>query len=216
MTQPPMDPPPPSSPPPPPPSSPDYGSAPYQPPPPSGGGSGLLGGIGRRVIGIAVSVGLVVAVGAGIRAFQNSQNDADRDDDGNIASEQDIDVFSVKQGDCLDDATLQAIGTDVSSEVEEVHAIPCADAHTLEAYHVFDLEGDEFPGLTQVQELSEKGCVEAFTPFIGVPFAKSQLDFFYLYPQMLTWDELDDRSVVCLVGEPGGKSTTGSLKGVKR
>jgi hypothetical protein len=220
MTQPPMEPPPPPSTPPPsppPPSSPDYGSAPYQPPPPSGGGSSLLSGIGRRVVGIGVSVGLVVAVGAGIRAFQNSQDDADRDSSGNIANEQDIDVFSVKEGDCLDDSTLAAIGAEVSSEVDEVHAIPCEEAHTLEAYHVFDLEGgDEFPGLTQVQDLSEKGCVEAFQPFVGVPFAKSKLDFFYLYPQMLTWTELDDRSVVCLVGEPGGVSTKGSLAGVKR
>ena len=168
------------------------------------------------MLGIGVSVGLVAAIGFGVKAYQDNKDDADRDENGNIKSEQDVSVFEVKQGDCLDDSTLDAIGTEVSGEVEDVHAIPCDEAHTLEAYHVFDLDGDEFPGLVQVQELSEKGCIDAFQPFVGLSYDQSKLEFFYLYPQMLAWTELDDRSVVCLVGEPGGTSTTGSLEGVKR
>jgi hypothetical protein len=207
MTQPPMEPPPP------PPSSPDYGTAPYQPPP---SGRSAASSIVRRVVGIGISIGLVFAVGAGVRAFQNSRDDAARNEDGSIASEQDVSVFAVKQGDCLDDGVLAAIGTEVSSEVEDVHAIPCQEPHTLEAYHVFNLEGDDYPGPTVVDDLSQKGCVEAFEPFVGIPPARSKLDFLYLYPQPLAWSEIDDRLVVCLVGEPGGATSTGTLKGVKR
>ena len=209
MTQPPMEPPPP-----PPPSSPNYGSAPYQPPPPSGSS------MGSTIRRLALRVGIPVAAFAGIgivSAVMAGNDDADRDKEGNITSEQDVSVFAVKQGDCLDDKTINAIGTEVSSEVEDVHAIPCTDPHTLEAYRVFDLEGgDTYPGPTVVQKQAQQGCLDAFEPFIGLPYNQSKLTFSYLYPQALSWTQADDRSVVCLVGEPGGTPSTGTLKGVKR
>jgi hypothetical protein len=211
MTQPPMEPPP--EPPPPPPSSPDYGSAPYQPPPPSGPAIGS--GMRRLAIRIGIPVAAFVGIGA-VSALIAGNDDADRDKDGNITSEQDVSVFAVKAGDCLDDETMAAIGTEVSGEIEDVHAIPCKDPHTLEAYHVFDLAGDDYPGVVEAEKQSQQGCLDAFQPFIGVPYDQSTLTFFYLYPQALTWTEADDHSVVCLVGESGGTPTTGTLKGAKR
>lgn len=208
MTQPPMEPPPP-----PPPSAPDYGSAPYQPPPPAGSSAGAT--IRRLALRIGIPVAAFVGIGI-VSAVVAGNDDADRDEDGNITSEQDVSVFAVKQGDCLDDETMAAIGTEVSGEIEDVHAIPCKDPHTLEAYHVFDLQGDDYPGDTEAQKLSEKGCLDAFEPFVGLPYNQSKLTFFYLYPQAITWTQADDRSVVCLVGEPGGAATTGTLKGANR
>lgn len=208
MTQPPIEPPPP-----PPPPAPDYGSAPYQPPQPPK--SSAFGALGSRAVRIAISVGLVLAIGAGIRAFQNSQDDGERDDKGNLTDEQELSVFSLKQGDCLDDDILKDIGI-IGQEVDEVKAIPCDKPHTLEAYHVFDLDGDEFPGTVEVDKQASKGCTDAFGPFVGLPFDKSTLSLSYLYPQELSWTEADDRSVTCLIGEADGKATTGSLEGVKR
>ncbi len=217
MTQPPMEPPPPPSgppSPPPPPSAPDYGSpAPYQPPPSSGSSAGST--IARLALRIGIPVAAVIVIGI-VSAVIANRDDADRDDDGNVTSQGDLDVFEVEKGDCVDDETLNAIGTTQSSEVSEVKAIPCQDPHAYEAYHLFDLQGDAFPGEPEVQRLAQEGCVEAFRTFIGVSYDKSLLEFLYLYPQAAAWTTADDRGVVCLVGEPGGKLTTGSLEGVKR
>lgn len=218
MTQPPMEPPPPPSgppspPPPPPPSAPDYGSAPYQPPPPSGSSAGST--IARMALRIGVPVAAFIVIGI-VSAVIANRGDADRDDEGNVTSQGDLDVFSVKKGDCLDNEALDAIGTTQSSEVTEVKALPCKDPHAYEAYHLFDLEGDAFPGVPEVQRLAQEGCIDVFGTFIGLPYEKSVLEFVYLYPQASTWTTADDREVVCLVAEPGGKLTSGSLEGAKR
>jgi hypothetical protein len=164
-----------------------------------------------------IGIPLAAVAGFGIVGAVVAGNDEpDRDKEGNITSEQDVSVFSVKEGDCLDDKTMAAIGTEVSTEVEDVHAIPCDDPHTLEAFHVFDLEGDDYPGPTEAESLAQEGCITAFEPFIGLPYEQSSLTFYYLYPQALTWTQADDKSVVCLVGESDGTPSTGTLKGSKK
>lgn len=218
MTQPPMEPPPPPSgpppsQPPPPPSAPDYGSAPYQPPPPSGSSTGST--IARMALRIGIPVAAFIVIGV-VSAIIANRDDADRDDDGNVTEQGDLDVFAVAKGDCLDDETLSAIGTTQSSEISEVTAIPCSEPHGYEAFHLFDLEGDAFPGIPEVERLAQEGCVEAFGTFIGLPYDQSVLEFVYLYPQASAWTAADDREVVCLVAEPGGKLTKGSLEGAKR
>ena len=138
----------------------------------------------RSASPVVVGIGVIV-VRLGIIA---NKDNADRDDDGNVTSQGDLDVFAVAEGDCLDDETLAAIGTTQSSEVTEVTAIPCKDPHAYEAYHLFDLEGDDFPGVPEVERLAQEGCIEAFAKFIGISYNESVLEFVYLYPQAALLD----------------------------
>ncbi len=104
--------------------------------------------IARMALRIGIPVAAFIVIGV-VSAIIANRDDADRDDDGNVTEQGDLDVFAVAKGDCLDDETLSAIGTTQSSEISEVTAIPCSEPHGYEAFHLFDLEGDDFPGPTR-------------------------------------------------------------------
>ena len=42
-------------------------------------------------------------------------------------------------------------------------------------------------------------CVGAFEEYVGVPYLDSPLQFTYLFPSLGSWQELDDRTVVCIL-----------------
>ncbi|MGI8759603.1 MAG: septum formation family protein, partial [Acidimicrobiales bacterium] len=126
-------------------------------------------------------------------------NEPERDDEGAVAEEGDLAASSVKVGDCFDDPGNL-------DDVEAVPAVPCDQPHANEAYYAFDLDGDDFPGTEQVEELAIDGCLAEFEAFVGTPYEESTLDIFYLAPSTSSWDDFDDREVLCAVygvdGEP--------------
>ena len=61
----------------------------------------------------------------------------------------------------------------------------------------------------------ELPCFAAFRDFVGVPYGKSRLEPYVMYPQANSWRLLDDHEVTCAVGEPG-HLTTGRLEGSRR
>ena len=117
------------------------------------------------------------------------------------------DVFSIKVGDCLNDA-------DVESEASEVPAVDCAQPHDSEAFASIVMADGEFPGADAVKSQSETGCTAQFNTFVGVDYGASTLDFSYYYPTAQSWAQ-GDREILCLVVDPAGQ-TTGSLKGAAR
>lgn len=66
-----------------------------------------------------------------------------------------------------------------------------------------------------MREAADEGCGAEFESFIGVPFRDSQLDYWSMYPDTTTWNQLDDREVVCIAYDPAGP-VTGSLKDAGR
>ncbi|MHC3000127.1 septum formation family protein [Microbacterium sp. HJ5] len=132
---------------------------------------------------------------------------AERDDSGEIAESGQLDVFTITVGDCLADAP--------EGEVSEVAAVPCGEPHAFEAYHDFQLTGDEFPGADVVDEQAWTTCEEAFTEFVGLTYDESVLLATYYTPTEESWNSLDDRTVTCLIGEESGE-TTGSLADAAR
>jgi hypothetical protein len=110
----------------------------------------------------------------------------------------------VKVGDCLGE------GAD-ASELSRVTILPCDEPHDSEAYFAFDLEGDEFPDEATIETEAER-CQDEFEKFTGIPAGESTLEITYYRPTETSWNEQDDREILCLVGDPEGP-TTGSLKG---
>ena len=117
------------------------------------------------------------------------------------------DVFTIKVGDCLNDA-------DVQGEVSEVPTVDCAQPHDSEAYASITMADGEFPGADAVKTQSESGCTEKFNSFVGVDYGTSKLDYSYYYPTAESWAQ-GDREILCLILDPAGQ-TTGSLKGAAR
>jgi len=111
-------------------------------------------------------------------------------------------------GDCLTDETSEG-------SIEEVGVIDCAQPHTGEIYHGFDIaEGPDGQMPDTIDTDAETGCVEAFAGFVGVPWEQSALSISWMQPSPDTW-EADDREVLCVVFEDG-VDTTGSLEGSNR
>ena len=117
------------------------------------------------------------------------------------------DVFTVSVGDCFNDVSEQ--------EISEVPAVPCDQPHDYEAYHAFDIAGDEFPGDEAVTSQADDGCSAAFTDFNGLSYDESTLYLGYLQPTEESWTGQNDHEVVCYIYEEN-LQTTGSLKGAAR
>jgi len=156
-----------------------------------------MGIVGKIVGGIA-GVGLVAG---GAAAFQD---DAVRDETGVVQEAGAVGAFRIQVGDCLADP-----GTGL---VETVDAVPCSDPHQSEAYHSFELTFLDWPGEEGLSEAAGQGCYDQFFPFVGMTYEQSIYDFTWLEPTEASWNEIDDREVVCFVSLYDGGDKTGSAR----
>ena len=172
-----------------------------------------IGKSGRKGKGLAIAalvlsalwvVGLVVLIAVA------AEDEAARDDAGEIVEGGDVSAFDVSVGDCWNDIPAQ-------QEVESITAVPCSEPHESEVFATFDIDlgSDDWPGDPAVIAAAETGCVERFGEFVGVPYEQSTLEVFYFHPTEDSWTTLDDREAVCSVVDPAGQ-TTGTLAGAAR
>ena len=137
-----------------------------------------------------------------------------RDESGTVVESADIGTEDLRTGDCLDFPELSAEpAEDVTGR--EVTARPCVESHDFETVHVVDLPWSTFRGEDATIAAADRACRIGFKAYVGIDFERSKLDMSYLYPNERTWNAYGDRSVTCLVGRRGDK-TTGSLKGSRR
>jgi hypothetical protein len=116
------------------------------------------------------------------------------------------DVFSIKVGDCLNDAS-------VNGEVSTVPIVDCSQPHDSEAYFAANIPDGDFPGDDTVQQDAEGICGPAFTDFVGAPYQEgSGYDYSYYTPTSDSW-AAGDREVMCVAFDPSGTQVTGTLKG---
>lgn len=159
----------------------------------------------------ALAVTAIAAAGfalAGCSLLNQVTNTTERDDSGApVATNEGADVFDLKVGDCFN--------TDATGSVSEVDIVPCGDAHDYEAYESIIMDGDTYPGDDATTSQADEGCSAAFETFVGLAYADSTLSLTSLYPTQETWDELNDREILCLVYDEAGQ-TEGSLAGANR
>lgn len=134
-------------------------------------------------------------------------SDAPRDSAGQVTAAATTDAFSIKVGDC--------VGKLDGDSADMLPLTPCDQAHFWEAYASSTLDGTDFPGTSQVNDLSDKACSAEFAGFIGIALDDSKYEVTYLSPTKESWTKAQDREVVCLVGSSSG-NITGSLKGVAK
>ncbi len=165
-------------------------------------------GKGLAIAALVISTLWILLIG-GLIAFAvvsgiRENRDAPRDASGNVTERAEISVLKLRVGDCFDDA-----------EADRVTAIPCAQPHSFEAYYVFGLVGDSFPGDAQASRLAVQGCARQFKAVVGTPIRQSELTFGYYYPSEIRWN-LDERHrVTCALQDPDGP-VTGTLRQSRR
>lgn len=164
--------------------------------------TGRVAGKGMAIAALVVSGVWIVLFGlvAGVAVF----DEADRDESGAITEEGSLGVTRLQVGDCMS-------GDIIGKTNYSVDVLPCSQTHTYEAFANFELPDGDFPGADRVAQLSDAGCVERFTDYVGKPFEESTVDLTYLFPIEDSWSI--DRGVTCLVTDG---ETTGSLQGVGR
>ena len=72
-----------------------------------------------------------------------------------------------------------------------------------------DLPEGDFP-LVFIDEDSAEICYNAFEPFVGQAYEYSIYEVNFLRPTKETWEQLDDREVVCYLFDMQGSLKTGS------
>ena len=155
------------------------------------------------------SLGVYIAIAVGIYLF-NASFQADRDSDGAIVSEGQIDAFNIRVGDCFNDA---AAPTGEEYEVSNVAGVPCTDPHDNEVYAVFDVKEASFPGTTGMEELAFDSCLKRFEGFVGKDYETSSLDIMAMYPTQASWAQ-SDREVICAVYDMNLAKLEGSVQGL--
>ena len=106
---------------------------------------------------------------------------------------------------------------DMTSAVGEIDTVDCSESHTAEVFAVFDLEDGDFPGTAEVSELATEGCNGSrFEDYVGISYTDSEIFSAPLAPTEQTWNDADDRTVICFAVASDGSAIDGSVEGAER
>jgi hypothetical protein len=116
------------------------------------------------------------------------------------------DVPTADVGDCVEESEIRG-------SIDEISTVDCDDPHYAELIAKFDLDGDDFPGAEAVATDAFEGCTSRFEDYVGIDYNSSiyYLDEGIVTPTEDTWNEADDREVLCFAYDPNG-DTTGSIE----
>ncbi|MDH3679533.1 MAG: septum formation family protein [Acidimicrobiia bacterium] len=134
----------------------------------------------------------------------------ERDASGALIEPGEVEALDLRLGDCFNGP-----GAEGGETVLTVMVVPCDQLHEFEVYHAFDLADGDFPGMDVVQNLWISGCLDEFERFVGVPFDESDLDISGIFPTEETWNDLNDREVLCSVTAVSGEPRSGSARGAR-
>jgi hypothetical protein len=124
-------------------------------------------------------------------------------------------AMDLELGDCIDEPRDEPMGPDDIPTVLAVNVRPCHESHDAEVVGVVrHPAGDEaaFPGENAIFRHAKGACAEAFEEWVGVEFAESSLDLFFLYPNDEGW-EFGDRIIQCVAYPLDGQPLEGSVRG---
>lgn len=120
-----------------------------------------------------------------------------------------VNFLELNVGDCFDIPTNLPSG-------EALRYSSCEVLHVYEAYAEFHLDDGPFPGADAVDAAAGARCEPAFREFVGEAWQSSEFDYQFIVPSQATWDDLGDRSVLCMVNALDGLPSTGSARGAGR
>lgn len=121
-----------------------------------------------------------------------------------------IDVFTLRVGDCIDTAAVPD-----ADEIDSIWIVNCSEEHDAEVFYAHTMDGEpgaEFPGDEAVFDEAQEACLgTAFESWVGTPYVDSTIWASPLYPVEYSWDSLDDREILCIAISPD--LLTGTLQG---
>ena len=116
-------------------------------------------------------------------------------------------VFDVSVGQCFNDPD------EYSEFVANLDMVDCTEPHDNEIYHTFDVAGDVYPSDSDMDFQAESGCIAAFEEFVGRDYWSSSLNIAWLSPSEDSWNQIDDREIVCFLYDMNLAVLTNSAEG---
>ncbi|HJU52771.1 MAG TPA: septum formation family protein [Acidimicrobiia bacterium] len=118
-------------------------------------------------------------------------------------------VFSLPVGTCFDD---QADG-----EISSVPEVDCSQPHDNEVFALIEYtEADTYPGTDQMSAISDELCRAQFEGYVGLDYESSALAVFPIFPTEESWNDDDDREIICALYNADLSKLTGSMEGAAR
>jgi hypothetical protein len=118
-------------------------------------------------------------------------------------------VFSIDVGTCFDD-----------TEAEQVSSVPevdCAEPHDNEVFALINYtESDSYPGEDTMNERGKELCIAQFDAYVGLSYPESDLEVFPITPTEDSWNESNDREIICALYALDFSKLTGSMRGAAR
>jgi hypothetical protein len=152
----------------------------------------------RRAAGAAAAVLLLL-----LAAACNDDDDANPDVDEQPVLEVDT---STAEPVCMQ------VDESFPAEVERLPIIDCAKPHTHEIYATVESTEDVFPGVEALGDTAEVRCLAAFEPFVGTSPFDSVLSYTWLVPTLGSWNDEDDREILCVLMNRDGSPLVGSMR----
>jgi putative regulator of septum formation len=162
--------------------------------------------LGKAIVGVA-GLGLVGVGYAGVAG----QDETARDNAGAVVEGGQVGALRIRTGDCFGDVP--------GATFEAVDAVPCSQPHKFEVFDAFNLPFENsaaYPGDESITTLADDGCFNRFAGFVGIAYAQSIYNYSIVYPLAGTWDEFDDREVMCLISNYDGTSKQGSARDTRQ
>lgn len=115
----------------------------------------------------------------------------ERDAQGRVTDSGSESVFDLRTGDCMND--LEETAVELSVDVT-----PCGPPHDAEVVSEFSLTESTWPGLPFVARQAERRCPqEVESASAGAP-RQDEIETFYFHPTEESWDQNNDRAVLCV------------------
>lgn len=108
-----------------------------------------------------------------------------------------ISVFELGVEDCFN---ASAPSTE-PAEVEEVELVPCEEEHDSEVFAQTAYESSDtaYPGEDELIDYATRFCVDAFEPYVGLPYVDSAYTVSHFWPTASAWESTDDRTIHCVL-----------------
>ncbi|MEU4361748.1 septum formation family protein [Promicromonospora sp. NPDC023987] len=122
-------------------------------------------------------------------------------------------IPDLEVGDCFDTAA-----TSGESTLYRIPVVPCTTAHGGEIYAETTApdslaKNGETPTQQELWDTADAYCYPQFTKFVGMRWARSELQYWPIAPSEESWAE-GDRRVLCVIESE--EPVTGSLEGAER
>lgn len=114
---------------------------------------------------------------------------------------------------CSSSVPPLAVGDCYDRPESSIVLVPCDEPHRFEVYHALELPDGPFPGVAAVEAAWIDGCLAEFERFVGIDYGSSDFDVSAVFPTEETWNDLDDRRVLCAVTPLNGDARSGSAAG---